>query len=223
MRQRMTQPDATRRLLRDPALKETLAASIVILVLTLGLSWFLAWLWVMRHAFIRADEPDAGALLVCGHRLENGRPSVDYRQRLARAATLCRNRGLRLILLGGGAPSEAQAGRQWLVERGAVAPDRILLEEQSIDSFENLRNARDLVEADGPVYLLSSRYHMGRLRVFARHLGLAPRLVPAEARFTPGFYNMRMCVRESAFLCWFVSGRLWAALGRRHDLLRRIE
>lgn len=220
----MTQPDAIGRVLRDPALRESLAASLAMVVLTLGLSWFLTWLWVVRHAFIRPPELDTGTLLVCGHRLEDGHPSADYRQRLARAAELCRRHRLRVILLGGGeGPSEAQAGQRWLLEHGDIDPDRITLEELSTDSFENLRNARDLTDGSGPVYLLSSRYHLGRLVVLARQLGLTPRPVPAESKFRPSLYNMRMCVCESAFLCWFVSGRLWATLARRRPLLARLQ
>jgi uncharacterized SAM-binding protein YcdF (DUF218 family) len=213
-----------KRILEDRAIAESLVASLLFLVLTAGLSLLLSWLWVLRWALTRGPRPGGGILLLCGHQLDQGKPSGDYIQRLGRAAELMVDQpDLRLVLLGGGVPSEAAAGRDWLLANTRLDAERIELEEDSIDSLENLRNARELLPAGVPVYLLSSRYHLGRLRLFAGQLGLDARLVPAEHGFRPSPRQLMLSVQEAVYVCWFVSGRLWARLARRESLLARIR
>lgn len=199
--------------------------SLAMLALTGGLALLLSWLWVLRWALVRNEQPgERGVLLLCGHQLRDGQPSPDYRRRLRRAAGLMAERpGLELVLLGGGLPSEASAGRDWLLEQTALDPARIRLEEDSIDSLENLRNARDLLDAQTELYLLSSRYHLGRLRIYARQLGLDARLLAAEDRFVPDPGSLGLSLLEAVYVCWFACGRLWARLARRQRLLERIR
>ena len=212
------------RLRRDPALLETFVASLVGLVLTLGMSFALAWGWVLYFAVRARPGHPRGVLLVCGHQLIAGRPSPDYVLRLQRAAALAATRrGLRIMLLGGGRPSEAAAGRDWLIADGRVGVDRISLEEESTDSLENLRHARELLAPSAPVPVLSNRYHLGRLRVFAAQLGLAVVLLPAEDRWAFSRANLAASLRDAAYLCWFVTGRAWARLAGRRHLLERIR
>jgi uncharacterized SAM-binding protein YcdF (DUF218 family) len=210
--------------LRDPAVRESLLVSLVMLALSAGMILALSWLWVLRWMLANDVTPGQGMVLVCGHQLIDGKPSGDYVVRLKRAGELVDAQpGLRLTLLGGGQPSEAAAGRDWLIEQAGLDPARIELEEQSTDSLQNLRQARELIHDDVPVYLLSSRYHLGRLRVFARQLGMNLTLIPAERRCRLDWINLRHSMREAAYVCWFVCGRFWARLARREHMLRRIR
>ncbi len=202
---------------------ESLAATSVLLLLTAGLSLVASLVWVLRFSMIRLRAPTHRLLLVCGHRLDKGQPSFDYRERLARAAELLgQHPDIRLVLLGGGQPSEAAVGRDWLMRHHRLDSARLTLEEASTDSLENLVHARAVVGAAGPVSLMSSRYHLGRLRVLARQAGLDVELIPAESRLELTAHNLLNLLREAGFLCWFVSGRLWARLARRRYLLRHI-
>lgn len=208
----------------DSALVESFIACVVVLILSLGSSFLLAWFWVLAFAVRTRSGSVSDTLLVCGHQLVDGRPSPDYIARLDRAAALATEHPeLRLMLLGGGLPSEAAVGRDWLIADGRVGAERIALEEDSIDSFENLRHARELLNPTGSVHLLSSRYHLGRLRVFAGQLGLEVVLHPAEHRWVFSAANLSASLREAAFLAWFVSGRAWARLAGRRHLLERIR
>ncbi len=210
--------------MRDRAVRESLLVSLLMLVLSAGLTWVAAWLWVGRWMLAGNRAPTEGVVLVCGHQLIDGKPSPDFVDRLQRAAELSADQpGVRLILLGGGQPSEAAAGRDWLVVQAGMDTDRIELEEESTDSLQNLRQARDLIPDGQPVYLLSSRYHLGRLRIFARQLGLGAQLIPAERRCRLNLANVGHSVREAAYVCWFVCGRFWARLARREHMLRRIR
>ncbi len=209
---------------RDPAVRESLVVALIMLILSVGLSWLVAWLWVWRWMLAANVRPTEGVMLVCGHQLDQGQPSPDFRKRLERAAELVVGQpDLRLVILGGGQPSEAAAGRDWLMHQAGIDPGRIELEEESTDSLQNLRHARDLIEKDTPTYLLSSRYHLGRLRIFANQLGMQVHLVPAERAFRPTPANLWHSIREAAYVCWFVCGRFWARLARREHMLRRIR
>jgi uncharacterized SAM-binding protein YcdF (DUF218 family) len=211
-------------IIREPGVPGSLIFSALVLLVTGGLSLLASWLWVVRWALARGHEPVSGVVLVCGHRLEAGQPSADYRKRLKRAAELAHaNPQLQLMLLGGGTPSEAGVGRNWLLQHTDLAAARIETEEESVDSLENLRQARALLGPQARISLLSSRYHLGRLRVFSRQLGLQAELVPAEPAFRPSPRNLARTALEAMLLCWFVSGRVWARLARKESLLERIR
>lgn len=213
-----------KRLLGDRALLESLLAAIVITIATAGLSVVLAWLWVLRWALVRDRAPARGAVLVFGHRLTAGRVSADYRARLSRAArALSERSNLQLVLLGGGQPSEAAAGRDWLREHAGIADERLRLEEDSIDSYENLRNARELINDARTVYLLSNRYHLGRLRLFAGQLGIRSVPIPAEPRRRQAIAMLPQTLLEAVWVSWFLSGRFWARLAKRRALLDRLN
>ncbi|MDA3934922.1 MAG: YdcF family protein [Gammaproteobacteria bacterium] len=219
----MSHQFTVKKILKDPMLVETLIVSLVLVVISGGLIWFCAWVWVMRHALMSHSAPQAGTLLVCGHRLQNHQPTPDYIARLQRAVELLTHAPeLRLILLGGGAPSEAAAGRRWLLANTVIADSKIGLEEQSENSFENLRHARELCIESEPVYVLSSRYHLGRLRILARQLGLPVILLTAEPRLQINLANLWRTITEAGYVCWFVCGLLWAKLGRRQAMLHRL-
>lgn len=210
--------------LTDPALRESLLASLLMLLASAGLTLLGSWAWVLRQAVRQAPAPAVDWLVVCGHVLESGRPSATYRARLRRAARLAADdHRLRLLIAGGGQPSEAAVGRDWLVGEGDVDPARIRLEEISTDTFENLRHARGLLPPDVRLGIVTSRFHMARVMVYARQLGLDAAPVPAEERWCLTLGNIGASLREAAFLCWFVCGRAWAQLARRGRLLERLR
>lgn len=215
---------SARRLFTDPVVVESMLVSLLVLILSGGLALLFSWLWVLRWALVRNEMPERGVLLLCGHQLCDGQPSPVYQRRLQRAAALMLARpDLNLVLLGGGVPSEAAAGRDWLVANTDLDPARIELEQDSIDSLENLRNARAMLPSGSELHLLSSRYHLGRLRIFSRQLGLSACLIAAEMRFRPTLGSLILTVQEAVYVAWFVTGRLWARLARREKLLERIR
>lgn len=210
--------------LRDPALRESLLVSALILLASGGLTLVVTWLWVLRRAIAPGRSTDVDWLIVCGHVLEDYRPSGVYRQRLRRAARLAEeNPDLRLLLAGGGDPSEAAVGRDWLLAETAVGAARIELEEISTDTFANLRHARGLLPDEARLGLVTSRFHLARVLAYARQLGLDALPVPAEPSWRPTVGNLLASLREAAFLYWFVCGRFWARVARRERLLERLR
>jgi len=220
-----------RRTQRDIAtvdLIESMLPGLLLIFLSAGLVLLLTWTWVLVRARRQAPNWRGTILMVCGHRLDAGRPSHDYRVRLAAAADrLETDSSCNLLLLGGGQPSEAAAGRAWLIDQRGIAAARIRLEETSVDSVENLSNARILLAASEQtmpdVGLLSSRYHLGRLEVLAKHARLNVTLLPAEPVLDWDLRTLKKTLAEGLFLIWFLSGRFWARLARRPRLLVQLD
>lgn len=68
--------------------------------------------------------------------------------------------------------SEAQAMKNYLLEKG-IPEDRIVLEDKSGTTMENLRNCERLMpEGHGRVALVSSNYHVYRCLLYARKLDM---------------------------------------------------
>ncbi|MBC8161076.1 MAG: YdcF family protein, partial [Roseiflexaceae bacterium] len=82
--------------------------------------------------------------------------------------------------------SEAQASREYLLANG-VAAQAILSEETGTTTLESLRNAAELVRANGMerVLLVSDAYHMLRALKIARDLGLDAVAAPVRAPDAP--------------------------------------
>ena len=211
-----------------------LFASIVTMAATLGVGYLASVAWVLAVAArTGAGSPNGaleiGAIVVPGVcLLPDGALPKDFRCRLARAARILADcPGVRAVILvggptgGPGRPSEASAGREWLVARGVPA-ETIRCEEASRNSLENLRALRDLLEPEADIpAIVSNRYHLARLGVLARGLGLPIRLIAAEERFTPSPAFLARALGEAFFLHWYWTGRTLArALGHRGMLAR---
>jgi len=209
---------------RDGAI--TLVAALTVAVATAGLAPAAATFLVTRRAWRAPVDPPAAParILVLGHRLEDGAPSADFRLRLARGLALAhRHPAARLVLLGGrvapGEPTEAEAGRDWLVAQG-LDPARITLETESRHTLENLRNHRSLHGTGGIEALVTSRFHLHRAVLMAEGLGLVP--MPVAAEDAPRIEPIRL-LGEGFRVHWYVTGRILARLLRRRAWLARIS
>ena len=203
----------------------TLAAALLVAVMSLGIAPLLATRAVLRTARMATTVPPLppARILVLGHRLAGGAVSVDFVARLDRALALAEAApAAQVLVLGGraapGAPAEAEAGRDWLLARGLDA-SRIILETRSRHTLENLANHRAGHGRGGPEALVTSRLHLHRALLIARGLGLAPAPVAAEAAYVP---DLARLVREGFLLHWYVTGRWVSRVFRRRAWLARI-
>lgn len=125
------------------------------------------------------DAPPANLsyLVVLGaHVHQNGTPSRALRQRLETArAYLVENPSAVAVVSGGqGADetcTEASAMARWLIAHGIEA-ERILGEDKSTTTAENIRYALDLLDANEPVGLVTNDFHIWRALRIARRQGL---------------------------------------------------
>src|SRR5437016_6571122 len=167
-------------------------------VLVLAIALVLGWAAVVVAAALAASRDQAttsDAIVVLGAAQYNGRPSPVFRARLDHAATLYQ-RGLAPVVLvtGGVGPrdslNEANVGRDYLARLGL--PDEAVIPlaggHDTYSSIEQVKRwfaGRD----SRRVILVSDGFHMLRLRIIARRLGLTPYTSPAAG--SPIHANVR--------------------------------
>ncbi len=219
------------RLFRDPHVLTALALTLLLCALSLGGVYAGCFVHVLRTArSAPCAAPGDGCLLLFGKHVRGGVVDPDFRARIERAALVWRAQPQRtLLLLGGGhggQASEAELARDALLQAGVAADASILLETGSLDTLQNLRNARELLRSRGhagPVVLLSSRYHLARCALFARGLGLDYALCAAEPRLPLRPSTLWPLAREAAWVCWVGVGMCWARLTGHRAMLARVR
>jgi uncharacterized SAM-binding protein YcdF (DUF218 family) len=222
------------RYLRDADVLHAAAITLLAVVLSAGLVWlgYVAHVWrIARRTPVTL--PGRWVVLVFGRRLVRDAPEHDYRGRLARVLALLRGgAATRVLLLGGrsgGGRSEAQAGHAWLQRQGLPDGARVELEQESIDSLENLRHARGLLQGGDraevmpPVALLTSRYHLARCLLLARRLGFDGHPVAAEEALPRNGRYLALLLMEATYLMWIDLGVRWATLIGHRRMAARIS
>lgn len=204
---------------------KTLALSVGVLIASGCLSYLTVLGRVFFHAWTAPIQDTADIYLLFGKKLTFERPDADYTARLERLLELAPQQ---TIILGGktgkAVYSEAQAGFDYLCSRGY--PGEFLhLEQDSLNTLENLKNARQLLEGRNAEYALfiSSRYHLARCGMLARSLGIPYRLCAAESRFKPTPSNLLRVLAEAFYLHWFLSGKYWAKITANRKMLEKIS
>lgn len=215
-----------RRYWRDADALHTLAAGFVALVGTAGLAYVACLVHAWRVA--RAATAQPGAIdhaLVFGKRLVGGAPDADLDLRLARALALVSDGHTRsLVLLGGrGAAGEAEARVAHAVLRGRGLDEAVsvVVEDESADTIENLRQARALLGAAGRIALVSNRYHLARIGRLAGLLGMPHVLCAAEDAWSSR--RVPALLLEALLLLWLEAGVRWARLIGSARLLARVS
>jgi uncharacterized SAM-binding protein YcdF (DUF218 family) len=126
---------------------------------------------------MRGDaEPRAAYVIILGARVNGNTPSITLRKRAAVAARyLNTNPDTKVIATGGkGAGeyiTEGEALRQ-LLETAGIDKSRIIIEDASTSTWENLTNAASLLDSlHTSVVLVSSDFHLFRATGMAKKLG----------------------------------------------------
>lgn len=156
-----------------------LAQSIRYGLWSLGGLWLLSFATVEYHLYHWQAPTTAPApyLLVLGSGLRGDHPSALLRSRLEQAKVILQRYPEMLVVVSGGRGedeqiSEAQAMRQALLTAG-IASERILLEDQSRNTAENILFSSQLLTARHhgqrpPIWLLTSEFHLYRASRQAR-------------------------------------------------------
>jgi uncharacterized SAM-binding protein YcdF (DUF218 family) len=206
----------------------TFLLTLLLLTFTLGIPLLVTLRAVHRTAVSATTTTTAKQLLVFGKRLQHEQIDSDYRLRLQKAEDLMREDPDRqLLLLGGGAQagqlSESAAAERYLRSIG-IDEHAISREEQSQNTLENLRHARNLLlgRSDETVALISNRYHLARIEIMAASLGINYQLCAAEPRFCFDRQRLPRLFVEACYILWFRTGKRWARLIHSQRMLDRI-
>ena len=152
---------------------------ILLVLLAIAAFCFLALEARIIAFSMKPCAPDAKSLIVLGSQVKESGPSMDYQARLDSAYEyLIENPETIAVCTGAKGPSEpvseAEGGADYLIGKG-IGEDRILIEDRSFNTIENIANAKKLLEERGfdskDVVIVSADYHLYRAYYIAGKLG----------------------------------------------------
>lgn len=146
-------------------------------------------------------------IIVLGARVNGETPSLTLQYRLEAAYRyLAANGGTNAILSGGqGADenmSEAEAMRRYLTAR-SIDENRILLENQSTSTYENLRNSFALIDTQQiNIGIVTSDFHILRTTIIAARLGVRVIGIGSSSNIllVPNYYAREMLAIPVEFI-----------------------
>ncbi len=154
-------------------------------------------------AAVEKPEPDADYIIVLGAAVYGETPSITLQNRLEGAVRyLTDNPKTKAVVSGGQgegeAISEAECMRRYLTEAD-IDLSRILMEDRSTSTMENLTFSKAVIEADGGgvdhVVIVSSGYHLYRAEKMASQLGMHASGAAGEDGYP--IYMLGMYLREA--------------------------
>ncbi len=177
---------------------------------------FVASFVAVQGIILSGMKTDDGAkqaeyLLVLGARVySDGRPSAALAARLDTAyAFLQEHPDAKAILCGGQGGNEprpeAEAMYDYMIAKGMDA-DRLLLEDESNNTIQNIENARALIGDGHRTAVVTSDYHLARARVLMKRGGLDGCGVPAPTPY-PAQRLAVHCREYSSIMGLMLSGR----------------
>jgi len=152
-----------------------------------------------------SDTPEDATLVVLGCALspsDHTTPSLMLSRRLQAALSYLQSHPDSVCVVSGGQGddeniSEALSMYTWLTERGIDA-GRIIMEDQSLRTAENLAYTSDIINAQGlskDVLIVTDTFHQFRAKYYARQCGLTPYSLSASTPFAlEAFFWLRETV-----------------------------
>lgn len=167
---------------------------------------------IQRGMHADPEAANAAYALVLGALVNpDGRPSAALAARCDTAIDfLNMHPGAQAILCGGQGRNEPRAEAvsmyDYITQRG-IAGARLILEDQSTNTIENIKNARDMIgDAVDRVVIITSDYHLPRARRLMAHAGYRPCGIPAPTPY-PGQWISVRCREYCSILGLMLSGR----------------
>ena len=175
---------------------------IIILIILAAVVFSAAEVFIIK-ASMGNENPQAKYVLVLGAGLDGTVPSYSLVSRLRSAADYLDAHPDSIAVVSGGQGigediPEAEAMRTWLIDKG-IAPDRIITEDKSTSTLENISFSQDVIrdrggDFDDGLIIVTSEYHIYRAEKFAERLGIDALGVPART-YNP-FLMVNYFVRE---------------------------
>lgn len=180
--------------LKQPTPLNTIFSKALLILLILGIVAAGITVSFILNAAHPSEPVTCRYFIVLGAGVNGTEPSLSLTERIHAAYDyLCANPESVAILSGGQGRgediTEAACMYRELTELG-ISPTRLLLEEQSSSTMENLRFSLELLEKElgfrpEQVGLISSEYHIFRAKLLARSLGLEAVGIPAKTSRLP--------------------------------------
>jgi uncharacterized SAM-binding protein YcdF (DUF218 family) len=168
--------------LRHDFLRRVLTALLALAFVALSITGS-----VIARSARGTEAQDADYLIVLGCQVNGAVPSRMLRQRLEAADTYLNTHPDTIAIVSGGQGAgeditEAAAMYEYLTAHG-IAPERIIPEENSTSTMENLLFSMELMHEGATAAIVSNEFHLYRAGQMAASLGLDAALIPADTEF----------------------------------------
>lgn len=158
-------------------------------LLVLGLIYFMTMHILISSEIDNIPDYNADYAIILGARLYDDIPSPSLILRLEKAIEYLRASPRTIAIVSGGqgkgeSVSEAEAMRRYLEDRGII-PNRIIIEDKSTNTKENLKFSFEKAKVNGAAegasfLIVSSKYHLYRARLLAERIGFTADVLPSE-------------------------------------------
>lgn len=172
------------------------------LVILVGGFMLIVWWFVTGHAMkeaqLKRGDGSHSIAVVLGAKVNGTTPSLALRYRLEAALSYAESHPHVTLVLSGGQGedegiSEAQAMMNFLSAQG-FPKDRMILEDRSTSTYENLVNTKKLIpQGVTGITLITSDYHVARAGYLAEKTGYEWDAIPAK---TPKVVEAKVRFRE---------------------------
>ncbi|QQZ11229.1 YdcF family protein [Heyndrickxia vini] len=186
---------------------------IKIIIAAISVLLLIAVAWA-SYTFIQIkktakEEPpnDIPYIIILGAKVNGEKMSKALSERAKVGLEYLReNKKSKVIVTGGQGPdekiTEAEALRRYMMDNG-ISKDRILMEDTSVSTYENIKFAKKLYSIDEAV-IVSSDFHLYRAIQLATAQGIKAYPLAAD---TPKVVKMKLYARELlAILKWKIIG-----------------
>ncbi|MFJ7727644.1 YdcF family protein [Neobacillus sp. NPDC097160] len=139
---------------------------------------------INQYSHLEAPK-NADYVIVLGARVKGSVPSLAFASRITAAAVYLKENSHTIVIASGGKGSgedisEAETIKRELVKQG-ISENRIILEDRSTDTYENIEFSKKLIPSDAKIGLVvTNNFHLYRAISIARDRGLDVQGLPAK-------------------------------------------
>lgn len=176
---------------------------VLLVVVALGLLYFLVSLWQVWSTGRSDEARRVDAIVVMGAAQYDGNPSPQLAARLDHAVGLWNDDiAETIVVTGGNQPgdrfTEASASARYLTERGV--PERAIEQEgEGSSTYESLQNVAEILGGEiDTVLVVTDPYHSLRSRLIAEEVGFDAYVSPAGESVVTGAAEFRRELSEAA-------------------------
>lgn len=141
-----------------------------------GIAFFLVIEGLILSQFWAVPKPGADVCIILGAQIKESGPSDVLQRRLDKAIGYLQQNPDTLVIVSGGQGSnepvsEAQGMQEYLIAKG-IEPERILMEDASTDTWENLSFSAKLIDkGSDSVVIVTNNFHVFRAMYIAEKQG----------------------------------------------------
>lgn len=167
---------------------------VILIFIVAAVSILMSIMIPAAHDDIKSVPRDA-AVVVPGCLIHGDKPGSTLKNRLDTALLYLKSHKNTTCVVTGGAigkHTQASVMKNYLVEHGIDA-SHILVDDKSNTTYENMKNAKELLGGNKNIVITTDVYHEYRAKYYAKILGLRPFAVPSK---TPPQHYIDSWMRE---------------------------